>query len=274
FTNKFVSFRITGHKADSETGDAAQGDAKLSGGNYGLYADAAATVLLDEAVIDAKGNFTFKTLPLEGSSKTVYVKETVAPEGYNLDKTIYPAVVTQTDNTTEVITQNKTYTDNVMKGSFDFIKFANKPLLQSQMDTLKDGQKLPLVGAEFTLTHKATGKIVTVVKTDIQGYGKVNNLAYGKYTLTETNAPWGYKPIAPFDIEITAQGQHFNYIIEDKVIEAKVKIVKLDATTGKTVPLAGTEYQILDSEKNVVKFHVNYPADQDMDTFTSTADGT
>ncbi|MBC1604456.1 VaFE repeat-containing surface-anchored protein [Listeria rocourtiae] len=274
FTNKFVSFRITGHKADSETGDAAQGDAKLSGGKYGLYADAAATVLFDEAVIDAKGNFTFKTLPLEGSSKTVYVKETVAPEGYNLDTTIYPAVVTQTDNTTEVIVQNKTYTDKVMKGSFDLTKFGNKPLLQSQLEGLKDGQKLPLLGAEFTVTHDKTGKVVQVKETDLKGYVNFTGLPYGDYTVTETKAPFGYKPVAPFKVHITAEGQHFSYLIEDKVIEAKVKIVKLDATTGKTVPLAGTEYQILDSEKNVVKFHVNYPADQDMDTFTSTADGT
>ncbi|MBC1890055.1 VaFE repeat-containing surface-anchored protein [Listeria booriae] len=274
FTNKFVSFRITGHKADSETGDAAQGDAKLSGGKYGLYADAAATVLLDEAVIDAKGNFTFKTLPLEGSTKTVYVKETVAPEGYNLDATIYPAVVTQTDNTTEVITQNKTYTDKVMKGSFDLIKFGNKPLLQSQLAGLKDGEKLPLLGAEFTVTHDKTGKVVAVKATDLQGYVNFTGIPYGDYTVTETKAPFGYKPVAPFKIHITKDGQHFNYLIEDKVIEAKVKIMKLDATTGETIPLAGTEYQILDSEKNVVKFHVNYPSDQDMDTFTSTADGT
>ncbi|WP_185434494.1 MSCRAMM family protein, partial [Listeria booriae] len=175
---------------------------------------------------------------------------------------------------TEVITQNKTYTDKVMKGSFDLIKFGNKPLLQSQLAGLKDGEKLPLLGAEFTVTHDKTGEVVAVKATDLQGYVNFTGIPYGDYTVTETKAPFGYKPVAPFKIHITKDGQHFNYLIEDKVIEAKVKIVKLDATTGETVPLAGTEYQILDSEKNVVKFHVNYPSDQDMDTFTSTADGT
>ncbi|MBC1814207.1 hypothetical protein HCA60_17110, partial [Listeria booriae] len=86
-TNQAVSFQVKVKKADSETGDTAQGDATLVGAKYGIYEDAAATKLLDELTIGNDLTAISKKILLGGATKTVYVKETKAPTGYNVDPT-------------------------------------------------------------------------------------------------------------------------------------------------------------------------------------------
>ncbi|ECJ9747844.1 hypothetical protein FQR52_15060, partial [Listeria monocytogenes] len=133
-TNKAISFQVKVKKADAETGDTAQGDASLVGAKYGIYENAAATNLLDEVTIGEDLTALSKKILLGGASKTVYVKETKAPLGYNIDKTIYPVKVDQKDDVTELLLGNAISKDTVIKGGFELIKFANKPLLQSMLN--------------------------------------------------------------------------------------------------------------------------------------------
>ncbi|MBC1388594.1 hypothetical protein HB829_14515, partial [Listeria innocua] len=273
-TNKAISFQVRVKKADTETGDTAQGDASIVGAKYGVYEDAAATKLLDEITIAQDLTATSKKILLGGASKTVYVKETKAPTGYNIDKTIYPVKVDQKDDVTELLLGNATSKDTVIKGGFELIKFANKPLLQSILDALPEGQKQPLLGAEFTATLKSTGVIAQVQTTDLNGAASFKNLPYGTYKISETKTPIGYKSVADFEVTISAEGQKFHYILEDKVIEAKVKIVKKDVETGKVIPLSGATFKVKDSEGNFITQHVNYPSDKDITEFVTAADGT
>ncbi|EMU4532032.1 hypothetical protein WNE05_003059, partial [Listeria monocytogenes] len=60
----------------------------------------------------------------------------------------------------------------------------------------------------------------------------------------------------------------------DKVVEAKVKIVKKDIETEKVIPLAGATFKVKDSEGNFLTQHVNYPSDKDITEFVTAADGT
>ncbi|HHR2976481.1 TPA: MSCRAMM family protein, partial [Listeria monocytogenes] len=225
-TNKAISFQVRVKKADTETGDTAQGDANLVGAKYGVYEDAAATKLLDEITIGQDLTATSKKILLGGASKTVYVKETKAPTGYNIDKTIYPVKIDQKDDVTELLLGNATSKDTVIKGGFELIKFANKPLLQSMLNDLPEGQKQALQGAEFTATLKSTGVVAQTQTTDLNGAASFTGLPYGTYVVSETKTPTGYKAVADFEVTISEEGQKFHYILEDKVIEAKVKIVK------------------------------------------------
>ncbi|MDT0067278.1 SpaA isopeptide-forming pilin-related protein [Listeria cossartiae subsp. cayugensis] len=273
-TNKAISFQVKVKKADSETGDTAQGDASLISAKYGIYEDAAATKLLDEIIIGQDLTATSKKMLLGGASKTVYVKETKAPTGYNIDKTIYPVKIDQKDDVTELLLGNATSKDTVIKGGFELIKFANKPLLQSMLNTLPEGQKQPLFGAEFTATLKSTGVVAQIQTTDLNGAASFKNLPYGTYKISETKTPTGYKSVADFEVTISEEGQKFHYILEDKVIEAKVKILKKDMETGKVIPRAGATFKIKDSEGNFISQHINYPTEKDLTEFTTAADGT
>ncbi|EHL5772077.1 Cys-Gln thioester bond-forming surface protein [Listeria monocytogenes] len=273
-TNKAISFQVRVKKADTETGDTAQGDANLVGAKYGVYEDAAATKLLDEITIGQDLTATSKKILLGGASKTVYVKETKAPTGYNIDKTIYPVKIDQKDDVTELLLGNATSKDTVIKGGFELIKFANKPLLQSMLNDLPEGQKQALQGAEFTATLKSTGVVAQTQTTDLNGAASFTGLPYGTYVVSETKTPTGYKAVADFEVTISEEGQKFHYILEDKVIEAKVKIVKKDVETGKVIPLAGATFKVKDSEGNFITQHVNYPSDKDITEFVTAADGT
>ncbi|WP_260490468.1 SpaA isopeptide-forming pilin-related protein [Listeria cossartiae] len=273
-TNKAISFQVKVKKADSETGDTAQGDASLVGAKYGIYEDAAATKLLEEITIGQDLTATSKKMLLGGASKTVYVKETKAPTGYNIDKTVYPVKIDQKDDVTELLLGNATSNDTVIKGGFELIKFANKPLLQSMLNTLPEGQKQPLFGAEFTATLKSTGVVAQIQTTDLNGAASFKNLPFGTYKISETKTPVGYKSVADFEVTISEEGQKFHYILEDKVIEAKVKILKKDMETGKVIPRAGATFKIKDSEGNFISQHINYPTEKDLTEFTTAADGT
>ncbi|EAC8000844.1 SpaA isopeptide-forming pilin-related protein [Listeria monocytogenes] len=273
-TNKAISFQVKVKKADTETGDTAQGDASLIGAKYGVYEDAAATKLLDEITIGQDLTATSKKILLGGASKTVYVKETKAPTGYNIDKTIYPVKIDQKDDVTELLLGNATSKDTVIKGGFELIKFANKPLLQSMLNDLPEGQKQALQGAEFTATLKSTGVVAQTQTTDLNGAASFTGLPYGTYVVSETKTPTGYKAVADFEVTISEEGQKFHYILEDKVIEAKVKIVKKDIETGKIIPLSGATFKVKDSEGNFITQHVNYPSDKDITEFVTAADGT
>ncbi|EHT7837750.1 Cys-Gln thioester bond-forming surface protein [Listeria monocytogenes] len=273
-TNKAISFQVRVKKADTETGDTAQGDANLVGAKYGVYEDAAATKLLDEITIGQDLTATSKKILLGGASKTVYVKETKAPTGYNIDKTIHPVKIDQKDDVTELLLGNAASKDTVIKGGFELIKFANKPLLQSMLNDLPEGQKQALQGAEFTATLKSTGVVAQTQTTDLNGAASFTGLPFGTYIISETKTPVGYKAVADFEVTISEEGQKFHYILEDKVIEAKVKIVKKDIETGKIIPLSGATFKVKDSEGNFITQHVNYPSDIDITEFVTAADGT
>ncbi|MBC1484580.1 Cys-Gln thioester bond-forming surface protein, partial [Listeria sp. FSL L7-1558] len=273
-TNQAVSFQVKVKKADSETGDTAQGDATLVGAKYGIYEDAAATKLLDELTISNDLTAISKKILLGGATKTVYVKETKAPTGYNVDPTVHAVKVDQKDDVTELLLGNATSKDTVIKGGFELIKFANKPLLQSTLATLPDGQKQALAGAEFTATLKSTGVVAQTQTTDVNGQASFQGLPYGTYVVSETKTPEGYNAVADFEVTISEEGQNFHYILEDKVIETKVKIVKKDIETGKVIPLAGATFKVKDSEGNFISQHINYPLEKDLTEFTTAADGT
>ncbi|EGQ1129644.1 Cys-Gln thioester bond-forming surface protein [Listeria monocytogenes] len=273
-TNKAISFQVKVKKTDAESGDTAQGDASLVGAKYGIYEDAAATKLLDEITIGEDLTALSKKILLGGVSKTVYVKETKAPTGYNTDPTIHAVKVDQKDDVTELLLGNAASKETVIKGGFELIKFANKPLLQSTLATLPEGQKQALEGAEFTATLKSTGVVAQTQTTDLNGAASFQNLPYGTYVVRETKTPTGYKAVADFEVTISKEGQKFHYILEDKVVEAKVKIVKKDSETGKVIPLAGATFKIKDSEGNFLTQHVNYPSDKDITEFVTAADGT
>ncbi len=79
------------------------------------------------------------------------------------------------------------------------------------------------------------------------------SLVFDTYIVTETKYPAGVKPIEPFEVTISEEGVTLKGIYkEDKLIVSPVAVVKKDKTTGNIIPVANTEFRLLDENKKPV----------------------
>ncbi|BDQ46977.1 hypothetical protein EfsSVR2330_21640 [Enterococcus faecalis] len=226
-------------KEDAETGVKAQGAASLENAVYGLYqADGKKIKEITLKNINGKVQAEIKDLD---PGKYV-LKEIKAPKGYVLS-----------DETIEIVvepgkTVNMTVKDQVIKGTINLVKVANKDLV----DSTNPDNKPKLAGIEISLTSKTTGQVVKTVVTDKDGYatfGK-NAVVFDTYILSETKGKEGYKLFEPFEVTISENGQTFHYVLEDKIIEQKLKVVKVDEETRKVIAIPGTQFKIWDRLAN------------------------
>lgn len=251
-------------KRDSETGGTPQGDATLNDAVFAIY-DATGE-LVERLECDSETYVTSNELPLG----TYTVKELSPPVGYALNYKSYTVEIAYSNQTVEVNRQSYTIADNVIKGSIAIAKFAEETLAGQG----RTNPKPPLKGIEFEIRRKSSGDLVDTLITDADGLAKSSALPYGMYILTETKTAYGYIPCDPFEVFIDKNEKTYNYIVENKVIEVDVRIVKTDADTGETIPLAGTAFQIEDVDGNLVVQQLMYPAPKDIDTFMTDESGT
>jgi hypothetical protein len=57
----------------------------------------------------------------------------------------------------------------------------------------------------------------------------------------------GFEKVPPFDVFISQNDFDYWYYLEDATVERLIKVEKEDSGTGRTISLAGTQFQILDS---------------------------
>lgn len=262
-------------KKDKETGSVTQGDAVFTGAVYGLYAredishpDGKTGLLYkkDELVttmtVDASGNAKAENLYLG----KYYIKEITAPTGYLLDEEKHNVDFTYEGDSVNTVERTVVSSEQVIKQPFQLIKVANNGKTDADL----------LSGAGFSaylvssLTKNADGSydfssadpvVITAdgkteMFTDETGYACSIALPYGTYIVRETTTPHNYTPVDDFVVTITenkpSTPQVWRVLLDDE-FEAKLKIVKKDAETGKSVLLANTEFKVydLDNEKYV-----------------------
>ncbi|OTN93656.1 VaFE repeat-containing surface-anchored protein [Enterococcus faecium] len=232
-------------KEDAETGNNAQGAATLEGAVYGLY-QADGKKLQSVTLKTTNGKVQAEVRELKLGS--YYWIEEKAPAGYTLNTNKLPFELVYGGQDRETVIKEVTAKDEVIKGTIDLVKVANKALV----DSTNPDNKPKLAGIEISLTSKTTGKVVKTVVTDKDGFatfGK-NAVVFDTYILSETKGKEGYKLFEPFEVTISENGQTFHYVLEDKVIEQRLKIVKVDQETGKVIALANTEFKIFDTLAN------------------------
>lgn len=268
--NKEAFFQVKLTKEDAETGAKAQGSATLEGAEYTFYSDSSLTKALQTVTIGKDNTATSKKFSFENKTeRTIYAKETKAPVGYNIDTKVYPITATQDNQTTEVFLEKATSKDKVIKGKVAITKIAQTPESGDYF-----GGELPVLeGAEFTFTSDTTKQVVDTVTTDIDGRAESNWIPYDTYTVSETSTPPGFKPIPDFKVTIDTEGKTHYYVLEDVAKMSAIKVVKKDATTGKVIPVAGTQFQILDALGNTIEQKVNYPTPMTISTFETAEDG-
>lgn len=251
--NKEQLADLTVIKEDKETGNQPQGAATLIGAEYTLT-DSTGQVVGTMIMKEKNGVVQSELKGLKLGTYTL--KETKAPEGYNLDPTEYEVKLTYAGQNEKVSVHSKTVTDQVIKGNIEGYKFGSRPLIPNTLEDLLErisgnnqDIKPPLEGVELTATSHTTGQKYVEV-TGENGYFKFENLPYDTYTIEETKGIDGYLLIEPFEVTISEEGYTHFFLLEDRIIESKIHIVKVDEETGENIPYAGAQFKIFDTWAN------------------------
>ena len=263
FKNILKKFAVEVTKQDSET-SSAQGDGTLSGAVYGIYRDG---TLVDTYTTDGSGYFKTK----EYVCGNYTVQEISPSEGYLLDETVYPVGAEAENYTIEHNPISMIVTEDVIKGNIAMIKHSDDG--STQIET-------PEVGAEFEVYLKSSGSYANAVETerdyltcDENGFAQTKDMPYGIYTVHQTKGWEGTEFMEDFDVNISADGQTYRYIINNEKFESYIKIVKVDSGTGKTIPYEGAGFEIYDSNGQKISMTFAYPTPTTIDTFYTNSEG-
>ena len=130
------------------------------------------------------------------------------------------------------------------------------------------------------MTSKTTGDVYTII-TDEQGVATTKqlgtsdrgNLPFDTYTVSEESPYPEYDIIAPFEVTVDEEGKTYTYILRNDTVDAPLSVQKVDKETGKVIPIAGAQFQILDENKKPITMKVSYPTPMEIDTFETDANG-
>ena len=259
FSNILKKFNVTVTKSDKEAGTA-QGDASLAGATYGIYKG---DQLVDTYVTDKNGQFT-TSYYVCGDDWSI--KEIEPSEGYLLDNASYHVgaeakLYTVERNAAPAID----VTEQVQKGKIAIIKHTDDG--ETKIET-------PEEGAVFAIYLKSSGSFDAAKETerdyltcDENGFAQSKNMPYGVYTVHQVSGWEGRELMKDFDVFIAKDGKIYRYLINNANFESFIKVIKVDAETGKTIPYAGAGFQIYRPDGSKVEMTFTYPEVTTIDTF-------
>ena len=263
FHNILKKFRVTITKSDSETGTA-QGDASLAGATYGIYKG---ETLIDSYTTDENSQFTTQYYVCDSDWS---IREINPSEGYLLDPTVYHVGAEPELYTIELNDTSIDATEEIIKGNIAIIKHTDDG--ETQIET-------PEAGAEFEVFLKSAGSYEAAKETerdylicDENGFCQSVDLPYGIYTVRQTLG-WPGRELIEFEVYIAQDGQTYRFLINNANFESYIKIVKVDAETGKVIPYAGAGFQLYRPDGSLITQTFTYPEITEIDTFYTNAEG-
>lgn len=235
--NVKLNLHITGgkvslKKVDMDTGlGIGQGDATLDGAVYGIYKEDGTRV----GELNSVGGeyVTSDYLPSLG---TFYLQEEKPSLGYELNETKYYFEITKDDLYPEV-----DVTEKVIERDLKIFK-----VFASDETGFLTGEP----NVTFDIYLKSSGEKVTSITTDEKGYATAT-LPYGTYIVKQVTTTDDHEFAKDFEITVNENADDPIYkLIANAEITAKLKVVKVDAETGNTIPVSGIKFKIFDVDKN------------------------
>lgn len=264
FGNVLKKFNVTLTKRDSEK-DSPQGDAVLTGAVYGIYHG---DDLIDTYETDASGSFTTKEYVC-GNGWTI--REITSSTGYLLDETVYPVGAEAGNFTLEHNAVAVDVGEDVIKGSIAIIKHTDDG--STKIET-------PEAGAQFQIYRKASGSYDAadpderdVLVCGEDGFAQSKALPYGEYVVEQIKGWDGRELMPAFTVQISEHGKTYQYLINNAEFKAYLKIVKVDAETGKNIPYAGAAFEIYDPDGKLVEMTTTYPQPETHSRFVTNDGG-
>lgn len=264
FDNALKKWNLTVTKVDRETGSA-QGDASLAGAKYSIYKG---DELIDTYVTDADGKFTTKYYVCGNDWS---IRELDSSEGYLVTPGGEQIGVDPKNYTAEYNSESMQQDEQVKKGNIAIIKHTDDG--ETKIET-------PEEGTEFAVYLKSAGSYDNAKDSerdylvcDENGFAQTKDLPYGRYTVQQTKGWEGRELLKPFDVFVSENGETYRYLINNANFYSYVKVVKIDSTTGKTIPCSGIGFHIYDPSGNQIQMTFTYPTVTTIDTFYTDGDG-
>lgn len=264
FHNVLKKWNLTVTKSDNETGTP-QGDASLAGAVYGIYKG---EQLIDTYTTDENGQFVTKYY-ICGDDWSL--REIEPSEGYLLDESVHHIGAEAKNYTVEYNAVASDVGEQIIKGRIALIKHT---------DDGGTGLETPEAGAEFEVFLKSAGSYEAAKETerdylicDENGYCQSANLVYGTYTVHQVKGWDGRELLPDFDVYVSQNGEVYRYLANNANFESYIKIVKVDAETGKTIPYAGAGFQLYRPDGTLITQSFTYPEPVTIDTFYTNDEG-
>ena len=281
-----ITLRIA--KTDAATDGGAQVGASLAGAEFTCVSQSTPgwtrTLTTDE-----NGRAILNGVPL--GTFTIY--ESKAPEGYLISNDCWSYTVGAEQLGDTGIVELESRIPNIpIAFDLEISKFKDRG------NNDESGLEQPAEGVVFEVVSNSSQQVVGTLTTNVYGFastkdqpeawfgaGKRPAGAHGAipydragYTVREVaeTVPEGFKQAGEWTIEANqiSDGAELQYIVDNHALSTHLQIVKRDAQTGASVPLAGFTFQLLDSNHKPVSQTCWYPAHNVMNTFTTDATGT
>ena len=264
FHNVLKKWNLTVTKSDNETGTP-QGDASLAGATYGIYKG---EQLIDTYTTNENGQFVTKYYVCGDDWS---LREIEPSEGYLLDESVYHIGAEAKNYTVEYNPIASDVGEQIIKGRIALIKHT---------DDGDTGLETPEAGAEFEVFLKAAGSYDAAKDTerdylicDENGFAETKDLPYGIYTVHQVKGWDGRELLPDFDVYIAKNGEVYRYLANNANFESYIKIIKVDAETGKIIPYAGAGFQLYRPDGTLITQSFTYPEPVTIDTFYTNDEG-
>ncbi len=240
---QIIKGKIKVTKLDSENNSCkSQGEASLSGAIFEIKDKN--NNIVDTLTIDDDCNAISKDLPY--GNYNIYEKK--SGKGYYINEQNFNIFIKEPINdivvraTESEITNNYEITvpEDVIKNDFIFNKFYGKE---------GTGFIYTESNAVFEIVDYKN-EVVKTFTTDNNGSAKVT-LPYGNYKVRQIKGLEEYKMMGTFDISVNEKSNLTQTInIKNGEITAKLKLIKVDSDTKKTIKLAGFKFKIKNTKTN------------------------
>lgn len=243
FENSLIRGNVELYKV-SESEDS---DATLEGAIYGIYD--LSNNLVAELTVNSDGYAKYENLKYGD----YYLKEIKASVGHELDTNIYNFSVKNNGETIKI-----TSIEPVRHFKFTLIK------------TMGDGASGVVeteANAIFDIYLISTNKKVATIKTNSKGKADID-LPYGKYRVCQISGNSNTLLADCFEIDLTKHD--VEKVVNNELLKAKLKVIKVDSETNQTIPLAGIKFKIknLDTDEYVCQV-----TDKEQCIFTTDENG-
>lgn len=264
FHNVLKKWNLTVTKSDNETGTP-QSDASLAGATYGIYKG---EQLIDTYTTNENGQFVTKYYVCGDDWS---LREIEPSEGYLLDESVYHIGAEAKNYTVEYNAIASDVGEQIIKGRIALIKHT---------DDGDTGLETPEAGAEFEVFLKTAGSYDGAKDTerdylicDENGFAETKDLPYGIYTVHQIKGWDGRELLPDFDVYIAKNGEVYRYLANNANFESYIKIIKVDAETGKTIPYAGAGFLLYRPDGTLITQSFTYPEPVTIDTFYTNDEG-
>ena len=296
-TNQPVRVRLKLYKRDADeyTGKPAdapgtRGDGELTGAVFRVLAAQDITDRQDNVIYE-KGAVVVDSLTPAGQDASVTtdalwpgvyeIVELAPPVGYQaaVDSIIVDARSAAKQSHEAVVIYEGVVTNEIRYGAQAIVKL----LGGMSDDPDPDRVETPEAGAEFLVYLRKAGSYENAralerdrLVTDENGYAKTKALPYGVYVLEQIKGAPGYELKGPILFEIDGTEDILNpppLTLSDRPIRYRLRLMKTDGETGKTITLSGVSFKLRDETGELVTQTVSYPARQETDTFVTDETG-